>query len=540
MHQIESSEAHTAAASPGDSRVSLSILVPVCNERYLVAEALRRLDVMADDPYLSSVEVIVVDDGSTDGTNQVLDSFETARRKRQPASSVAFEWHFIRHDKNEGKGKAIQTALAHATGQVCVIYDADLEYHPKDISRLIKALVENSADAVFGSRFAGSEVRRVLLYRHQLVNKFLTFLCNLVSNLNLTDVWTCYKAIRTNLLRSIPIVSNDFRIEPELTIKLSKRGARIFEVPISYFGRTYAEGKKIGVKDALLALCAVIRFGISDNVYCADEHGSQVLARLSRARRFNTWMVDTIRPYCGDHVLEIGSGIGNLSCTLVPRLRYVATDVNPLYLHTLENLAIDRPYFSASYCDVTNLASYPRIAAEFDTVICLNVLEHVDDDCQALLNIRSVLGECGRAIVLVPQGPWNFGSVDSVLGHRRRYTVSSLAQLAASCGMKITELLQFNRVGSIAWFINGKLLRRRNFGFGQTLMLNVLTPLMRLADQVLPVPPLSLIAVMVKSAGADSLAEGRLATDGGGPLFSAAVAPRADAADNTNLNAPPR
>ena len=132
---------------------------------------------------------------------------------------------------NGGKGKAVKTALERATCEISVIHDADFEYHPKDLLRITKVFLEEETDAVFGSRFAGGEVRRVLLFRHQLGNKFLTFLSNLVTNRNLSDMETCYKAVRTQLLKSIPIESNDFRIEPELTIKLAKRSARIFEVP---------------------------------------------------------------------------------------------------------------------------------------------------------------------------------------------------------------------------------------------------------------------------------------------------------------------
>src|SRR5262249_25681371 len=188
-----------------------------------------------------------------------------------------------------------------------------------------QVFVDEDADAVFGSRFGSGELRRVLFYRHQLGNKFLTFLCNVVTNLNLTDMETCYKGIRTSLFKSIPLESNDFRFEPEVTIKLSKRQARIFEVPISYSGRTYDEGKKINWRDGVRALLAIIRFSLSDRIYNDDEYGSHILARLSRASNFNAWMADTIRAYCGRHVLEIGSGLGNLTRKLIPRMKYEAT-----------------------------------------------------------------------------------------------------------------------------------------------------------------------------------------------------------------------
>ena len=483
---------------------SLSVLVPVYNEQHLVATSLARLVVLETSPVLERIQVVVVDDCSRDGTPEVLQRFQEEQRQR----GGRIEWVFLRHERNGGKGKAIQTALARADCAITVIHDADLEYHPKDLLRIVQVFEEDRADAVFGSRFAGGERRRVLMYRHELGNRLLTFLTNLATNLNLTDMETCYKAVRTDLLKSIPIVSNDFRLEPELAIKLAKREARLFEVPISYSGRTYQEGKKINWRDGFKALWAILRFALSDRVYAADEYGSHILGRLSRAPRFNAWMADTVKPYCGRRILEIGSGTGNLPRRLVPRDRYVASDVNPLYLQTLQTLTADRPYLTAQYTDVTELASYPR-DEKFDTVVCLNVIEHVEDDRGALENIRAMLSEDGRAIVLVPHGPWNLGTLDEVLGHKRRYTPESLRRVAALAGFQVKALLTFNRASSLPWYLNGKILRRRTFGLFQVKMVNWLTPLFRLIDGWLPFPPLSLIAVLEPrvslEAGAASL-----------------------------------
>ena len=471
---------------------SLSVLVPVYNEQYLVAESLGRLEVLADSPHLERTEVVVVDDCSTDGTAKVLAEFAASR------AGSRLTWHFLRHERNGGKGAAIRTALAKATGELSVIHDADLEYHPRDLLHIVKVFVEEKADAVFGSRFAGGPARRVLMYRHQLGNKLLTFLCNLSTNLNLTDMETCYKAVRTSLLKSIPIQSNDFRLEPELTIKLAKRQARIFEVPISYSGRTYQEGKKINWRDGFKALWAIARYTLSDEVYVKDAYGSQILARLSRAPKFNAWMADTVRPFCGQRVLEIGGGVGNLTLQLVPRTSFVVSDVNPLYLTTLESLRASRPYLSVEYCDVGDAASFPSRPDGFDTVICLNVVEHIADDVGALANVGRVLGEDGRAIVLVPQGPWNFGTLDEVLGHQRRYTEASLTAAAEAAGLQVERILRFNRIGTLAWFLNGRIIRRRSFGLLQIKLLGVLTPIMRALDPVLPIPPLSLIAILTR------------------------------------------
>ena len=496
---------------------SLSVLVPAYNEQHLVAASLERLSVLEGSPHLERIQVVVVDDSSRDGTPGVLAAFALARgielspsppaAPRQgtgPVPSVELgrgrhgkiDWVFLRHTRNGGKGTAIQTALAWADGQYSVIHDADLEYHPRDILRIVEVFVREKDDAVFGSRFAGAESRRVLLFRHQIGNKFLTFLTNLATNLNLTDMESCYKAVRTDLLQSIPLVSNDFRLEPELTIKLAKREARIFEVPISYSGRTYQEGKKINWRDGFRALFAIVRFMFSDHIYIRDEHGSQMLGRLARADRFNSWMADVIRPFLGTRLLEIGSGTGNLTRRLVPRDVYVASDVNPLYLKTLENLTSDRPYLAARYTDVTDLASYPQLAGGFDSVVCLNVIEHVDDDLGALRNIRSVLAEGGRAVVLVPQGPWNFGTLDQVLGHKRRYTEDSLRRVAVQAGLEVKQVIRFNRVSSLPWFLNGRVMRKKDFGIVQIKIVDWITPISRVLDRFLPFPPLSLIAVM--------------------------------------------
>jgi glycosyltransferase involved in cell wall biosynthesis len=487
--------------SGGESmKTSLSVLIPMYNEQHLVYASLERLKVLDTSTYLERVEVIVVDDGSKDESSMEIERF---KREQTNRSDSKIQWIFLSHEKNSGKGQAIKTALERASCQISVIHDADLEYHPKDLLRIVKVFVEEEADAVYGSRFAGGEVRRVLFFRHELGNKFLTFLSNLVTNLNLSDMETCYKAVRTELFKSIPIESNDFRIEPELTIKLAKRHARIFEVPINYSGRTYEEGKKINWQDGLRTLVAIVKFAFSDRIYQRDVNGSHILARLSRAPNFNIWMADVIRRYCGNRVLEIGSGVGNLTRKLMPRVKYVASDINPLYLQTLEALSSDRPYMKTSYCDVRDISSFPQVEEGYDTVICLNVIEHVEDDRVALTNIKSVLAKGGTAIVLVPQGQWNFGTLDQVLGHQRRYSKGSLQKLAQNCGFAVKAIIEFNRIGTPAWFVNGRILHRRIFGLFQIWMLDLLTPVFRVIDPLLPFPGLSLIAILERRVAQD-------------------------------------
>src|SRR6187399_2877215 len=206
------------------SGLSLSVVMPVYNERYLVAESIARV-LAVESPLISRLDLIVVDDGSTDGTREIL---------RQLAARYSDRMEYIEHEVNRGKGAAVTTGIERAKGAVTVIQDADLEYNPKDLPKLIVPFQNDEADAVYGSRFLAGDYRRVLYYRHSLGNKLLTTICNVLTDLNFSDMETCYKAVRTALLQSIPLRSNDFRIEPELTFKLEKRGARIYEVPVSY------------------------------------------------------------------------------------------------------------------------------------------------------------------------------------------------------------------------------------------------------------------------------------------------------------------
>jgi glycosyltransferase involved in cell wall biosynthesis len=231
----------------------LSVVIPAYNEVRTVRVLLRRV-AAAPLPDGLELEMVVVDDGSTDGTRELL--AELAGR----AEPVAFQ--LVLHDGNRGKGAAVRSGLAAGSGDYLLIQDADLEYDPREYPGLLEPLLAGDADVVFGSRFLGGRPHRVLFFWHSLGNRFLTTLSNMFTDLNLSDMETCYKAFNRQALQGVELRSDRFGIEPELTAKMAKKGARIYEVPISYSGRTYAEGKKIGWKDGFAALWAIIRYNL--------------------------------------------------------------------------------------------------------------------------------------------------------------------------------------------------------------------------------------------------------------------------------------
>ncbi len=245
-------QATTLASTPREltplaaGRMTLSVLIPVYNERNTIEAILERVHATP-----MRKEIICVDDCSTDGTRERLAELQRA----------GFIDKLILQPINGGKGKAIRTALAASTGDVVIVQDADLEYDPQDWPELLKPVIDGKADACFGSRFLGGP-HRVLYYWHSVGNRALTTFSNMLTNLNLTDMETCYKAVRGDLARSLSLTSDRFGFEPEITARLARRDARIYEVPISYAGRTYAEGKKINWRDGIAAFWHILKFNL--------------------------------------------------------------------------------------------------------------------------------------------------------------------------------------------------------------------------------------------------------------------------------------
>ena len=463
--------------------MKLSVLIPVYNERYLVAELIRRV-LDAPLPRAMERELIVVDDASTDGTREILEDLA------QKYPEIVYE----AHERNQGKAAAIRTAISRATGDFCIFQDADLEYDPRNYEDVLEPLLSGDADVVYGSRFTPRHRRRVLYYWHSLGNHLLTLLSNFLTGLNLTDMETCYKAFRTDLLRSIPIRSSGFGLEPEITCKVAKRRFRIYEVPIDYHGRTYAEGKKITWKDGFQAFWVLLKYRLIDDLY-TEHAGADVLTTIEGAHHFNRWMADEVREYVGHRVMEVGAGLGTLSQQLLPREYYVAAELDPLHLTVLRNLALERPYMEVTRLDAQEKSCFDAYRGEIDTIICLNVLEHIPDADAALRNFYDTLLPGGCAVILVPQGQWLYGSLDEAVDHTKRYSKAQLRQELEDAGFEIERFFEFNRIGVPGWWLNGRILHRLRMPKYQLKLYDSLVWLWRMLDRLLPWQGLSLVAV---------------------------------------------
>jgi SAM-dependent methyltransferase len=470
--------------------VKLSILMPVYNERTVVERCIS-LVLAAPLPEDMDRELIIVDDCSTDGSGAILERLAAAHS----------EIRLYRHPVNQGKGAAIRTAIQYASGDFSLIQDADLEYDSSEYPILLKPLLDGRADAVFGSRYLAGEQKRVLLFWHSVINKTLTLISNMFCNLNLTDMETCYKVFRTDLLKSIPIRSDRFGFEPEIVMKSAKRKFRIYEVPISYHGRTYEEGKKIGWQDGLKALGVVLKYWLVDDLYSAP-YGRGVLNNLNGTPQYVSWLARVVRAHLGDTVLELDAGIGNLSGRLMSRrLLYVAAEKDSLHLHALRNRFLRTPNVQVRRIDPEEPADFDGMEGSFDTVLCLNVLEYLDNPRAPIESVRACLNPGGSLVVLAPQMPSLYGALDRSMGHKRRFSRRQLEELLSSAGFEVAKAYSLNKIGTPPWWVHSKLLGSGRINKLTLKIFDKTVWLWRRIDWLLPWTGLSLVLVARKRDG---------------------------------------
>jgi glycosyltransferase involved in cell wall biosynthesis len=464
------------AASLARPTPLLSVVIPVYNERYTVRELVRRVAAVDLDK-----EIILVDDGSTDGSGDILKSLPD----RYPNVRVVFQ------PKNQGKGAAIRAGIAQATGEFLIVQDADLEYDPREYPRLLEPLLSGQADVVYGSRFMTGP-RRVHLFWHMIANRVLTLLTNATTNLNLTDMETCYKLFRTSIIKSIPLRSNRFGFEPEVTAKVARLGLRIYELPISYSGRDYAEGKKIGLKDAISAVFVILKYWIVNDVQHVGHH---TLTRMAALGPYHRELLATLDTHIGQRVMDLGAGVGNTSRFLLDREQVLLADRDDTYLRLLA-----RKFGGFENVEVMRLDLETFQAAEIepfalDTIVCLNVLEHIEDDARVLGELAKGLAPGGKLALVVPAHRQLYSGLDRELGHYRRYSQTELCSKLQNAGFDVLELKHFNWVGALGWYAFGKILRRSRISGTATRGYRIASSLRRLEDRR-PFPfGLSLVAV---------------------------------------------
>jgi glycosyltransferase involved in cell wall biosynthesis len=461
----------------------LSVLVPVYNEVGTVRMLLDRVRAVP-----LAKEVIVVDDCSTDGTTAVLEEY-----RAETPDTPDFRLLVLRHDQNQGKGAAVRTAIGHVTGDIAIIQDADLEYDPRDYPRLIQPILDGHADVVYGSRFSGSP-RRVLLFWHTVGNRFLTLLSNMCTDLNLTDMETCYKVFKADILRRIPVRSNRFGLEPELTAKVAHLRCRIYEIPIAYYGRAYAEGKKIGWRDAAAAVWTILRFALTPDVGREDA-GYTTLRRVEVLHRYNGFLWDLMQPFIGRRVLEVGAGTGLLTRYLSTRERVLATELDPEYVDLLRRTFADSPNVEIRALDLAHLAENGIPHRTFDTVVCSNVLEHIEDDGAALAAMHDVLVPGGRVVLIVPAIQALYGTIDRAIHHHRRYSREDLTAKLEGAGLAVEHLSYFNMLGVPGWYLNSRVLKRQSVPGVQARINDWLVPWLRVERRFGPPVGMSLLAV---------------------------------------------
>jgi SAM-dependent methyltransferase len=449
--------------------------MPSFNESRTLEEVIRR--VLAS---RFTAELIIVDDGSTDGSLGIAEQIQDTRVR------------LIVQPFNQGKGAALRKGFAAATADYVIVQDADLEYDPADYEKVLAPLMADRADVVYGSRFHTSQAHRVLYFWHSVGNRALTTASNMFTNLNLTDVETCYKAFRREVIQGIVIEEDRFGFEPEITAKVARGGWRIYEVGISYAGRTYAQGKKIGWKDGVRAMRCIVRYsaprerlrqhltgltGVRRPASFAEAEPelAETLETLDGATNYSRWIYGLMEPHLGEEVLEVGAGYGTITEMLASRKRVVATDPSGRCVERLRDRFSDRPDVEILEADVAKATT----TGTYDSIVAINVLEHIEDDGTAIKQMATALKPGGRLLLWVPALDGLYSNFDRKIGHFRRYDIDCLSSRMHDAGLDVIDCHYVNPVGAVAWWTLVRLLRRSPTTAGSAKIFDRFVPVLR-------------------------------------------------------------
>ncbi len=461
-------------------RRCLSVVMPCFNESSTVATAIAQ--VLAS-PYVA--ELIVVDDGSTDGTRDIIRGIDDPRCR------------LLEQPVNLGKGAALRRGFKEATADFVIVQDADLEYDPADYTHVLQPLLDGKADVVFGSRFLGGRAHRVLYYWHSVGNKILTMASNMLTNLNLTDMETCYKAFRRELIQSVEIEEDRFGFEPEITAKVTRKGWRVYEVGISYSGRTYEEGKKITWRDGVRAMYSIIHYsrsprGRGDRTaalkarvqppHAAESELASTLDSLEHAPNYADWIYSLCEQHLGTEVLEVGAGHGSLTRRLMADRFVTALDMSKGCVDVLEEQLGHRPNVEVVHGDAMTFVR----GEHYDSAVVVNVLEHIPDDLGALRSIASSLRPGGRLLVFAPAFDGLYSEFDRRIGHLRRYRRAQLVELADQAGLSVREARYVNPLGGIGWWLVARQLGQRPTPSHIRIIDRLFVPMLRQLDRRQP------------------------------------------------------
>lgn len=453
----------------------LSVLMPVYNESRTLRTIVQKV---LDSPVETEIELVCVDDCSKDDSLTIL----------QEMAAKDDRIRVIAQPVNMGKGKAIRTAIDNMTGDIGIVQDADLEYDPNEYPLVLAPILEGRADAVYGSRFAASEQRRVLFFWHSLGNKLLTLMSNMANDLNLTDMETCYKAVRADILRKLRLTSDRFGLEPEITARLAQWGARIYEVPISYHGRTYAEGKNIGWRDGVEALWLILKFRFLDT-RATDEDSVVTRQSLGRAPRFRRWILSWFGDSLGESVLEVNAGPGHTTSHLLDSQRLVVSDEDPVHVDSLR-----RRFGHLANLEVVSDAELSSSNAKVSTAIVFDGLQRVDEPKEFLASVAGHVRSGGHVLIQVPAGPGLYGPTDQAAGHLRRFDRAGIEDVVRAAGLQLVRADEVNKLGVLGWKLHHALGGGR-IRSSEARLFDLLVPVARFLDPILPGHGLSVLVV---------------------------------------------